>query len=205
MRFEDAMYEVLQGRRYDRLMGRTRDIRQIIIDFFERLFEALFNRLNLAFPQGMGEGRVITVIFAVVGGVLLVAGAAVLMRVIWQSRRARKHDLSDIFEELAAHQYTVADLLQLSDGADERRAAVRYRYIATLLALDEADIIRITPSATNALILRGLRRYYPALTGDFMEMANIYHLAWFGYRGIDDAVYMKFCEACDVLMKEKRG
>ena len=203
MRFEDAMYEVLQTRRYDRLMGRTRDIWEAIFDFIERLIDSLLGRVNLSFPEGTSDSRVVPVIFAVVGGVLLAVGLFVLARVLWRAYQRKTYNLSDIFEELTENHYTVADLIKLSDDATDQRMSVRYRYIAALLALNEARVIRINPSMTNALILRGLKRDYAALVEPFYILANIYHLSWFGYRIIDEIEYVQFCNACSMLTEAK--
>jgi CDP-glycerol glycerophosphotransferase (TagB/SpsB family) len=117
-----------------------------------------------------------------------------------QSRKQVKHDLSHMFEELAQKNYTVAELLTLSQNADDRRIAVRYRYIAALLALNERNIIHINPSATNALILQSLQANRPALANPFTHMMHVYHLSWFGYKEIDEKGFSLFCEAGDVLM-----
>ncbi|MCL2203337.1 MAG: hypothetical protein FWB88_05310 [Defluviitaleaceae bacterium] len=200
MHFEDALYDVLQTRRYDRLMGRTQDLWERILEPINRAIEGFFNRLNIVLPQGSGDTPVIPILFAAVGGILFAVGLFVMVRMLLQSRRPKVHDLSGIFEELAHGNYTVADLLALSENAEERRVAVRYRYIAALVALDEKDIIEISPSATNALILRGLKNGHPALARPFMEMAHGYHLAWFGYKDTNDGDFSRFCEAGDTLM-----
>jgi hypothetical protein len=202
MTFEDALYEVLQTRRYDRLTGRTRDLQQIVADFIERAIISLLDRLNLMFPQGGGNTRVIPIIFAAIGGILLLTGIIVLVRMFIHSRRPKTHDLSELFEELVRNKYTVAGLLALSREAGCRRIAVRYRYIAALLALNEKEIIRIRPSATNALILRELKVTHPELAKFFADMANLYHWSWFGNKPVDDGNFALFCVACDVLIGE---
>jgi hypothetical protein len=199
MRFDDALHEVLQGRRYNRLTGRSRNWREVISDFFDEWLASLLERLNLSWPTGGEETRVVPLIFAVIGGILLTVGIIVLVRMFLRGRRPKVHDLSSIFEELAQNNYTVAELLELCQNTDDRRTAVRYRYIAALLALNEREMIQILPSATNAIILRGLKKDFPTLAIPFTEMANGYHMAWFGYKMIDDDAYARFCAAGDVL------
>ncbi|MCL2363259.1 MAG: DUF4129 domain-containing protein [Defluviitaleaceae bacterium] len=203
MRFEDAMYEVLQTRRYDRLMGRSRDIWGAILDLIERFIDWLLGRVNLSFPEGTGDSRLVPIIFAIVGGILLAVGLFVLARVLWRAHQRKTYNLSDIFEELTANNYTVADLMKLSDDATDQRVAIRYRYIAALLALDGARVIRINPSMTNALILRGLKQDYTTLAEPFYILAHTYHLAWFGYRSIDETEFAQFCTACNALTEAK--
>jgi hypothetical protein len=175
----------------------------MVLDLIERIFDALFARLSWSFPQGAGNGRVVTLIFAYAGGLLLVVGLTVLARLLWRMRAKRKHDLSDIFAELAAQNYTVADLIRISDEAPEQRSAVRYRYIAVLLALDEAGIIRITPSATNALIQRGLNKTHPPLAKDFAQMAQVYHIVWYGYRRVNADDMAAFNDVCKTLTEAR--
>jgi hypothetical protein len=200
MRFNEAMYEVLETRRYDRLMGRTRNIREIVSDFIERQIIAFFDWLNLTFPEGIGNARAIPVIFAIVGGILLAVGVFVLIRMIYFSRRAKVFTLADLFEELADNRYTVGDLLAKSNQTNDRRLAVRYRYIAALLALDEKSVIQISPSATNALILRALKQNHPLMVQPFAEVADTFHLAWFGNKEITDHRFGLFCAAGERLI-----
>jgi hypothetical protein len=205
MRFEDTMHEVLQARRYNQLMGRGRNIWATVADFIEEHIQALFERLSFIFPQNSGEANVVPFIFAVIGGILLAVGLIVVIRMLIRARRAKVHSLSGLFEELAEANYTVADLLTKSREAETRRLSVRYRYIAVLLALDEKRIIKINPSATNALILRALKKEHPALTQPFTHIADAFHLAWFGNKEIDDTGYSALNAAGDVLIGAKSG
>ncbi|MCL2498882.1 MAG: hypothetical protein FWE90_00930 [Defluviitaleaceae bacterium] len=205
MAFNDALHEVLETRRYDRLMGRTRNLREMIADFIDRHVTALLERLNIAFPQGDGDADLIPLLFAVIGGVLLAVGVIVFVRTLIRGRKPKIHTLLDLFGELAGKDLTVADLLAMSDNASDRRLSVRYRYIAALLALDEGNVIRITPSATNALILRELKKHHPALTQPFTVMADTFHLSWFGNKDINDGDFSFFCAAGDKLTGIERG
>jgi hypothetical protein len=205
MLFEEAMHEVLQTRRYDYLMGRTSNILDRAADFINRQMSALLERLSLTLPQGGNPSQVIPFIFALVGGILLAAGIIVLLHMLLRTRRRRVHPLSDLFGDLTDTPYTVSGLLALSENADTRRLSVRYRYIAALLAMDEERIIQITPSATNALILRALKNNHPALAKPFTRVADTFHLAWFGNKEIDDIRYTAFRSAGDTLMGDTRG
>ncbi|MCL2603913.1 MAG: DUF4129 domain-containing protein [Defluviitaleaceae bacterium] len=204
MPFEEAMQEVLQTRRYDLLMGRSRNLRDTVADFIDRHITALLERLNLVMPQGDGDSRTIPFIFAVVGGILLAVGTAALIRMFIRARRPKVHTLSDIFGELAGKNLTAEELIGMAETAD-RRLSVRYRYIAVLLAMDEGGLIRITPSATNALILRALRDGYPLLAQPFADMADTFHLAWFGNKRVSDGDFSSFRAVCGVLMGAARG
>jgi hypothetical protein len=200
MGFNETMQEILETRRYDRLMGRTRNIWASIADFIEGRVDALLRRLNITFPWGENDTSVIPLIFAIIGGVLFAVGLFVLIRMLIRVRRPKAHNLLGLFEGLTDKGYTVSDLLTMSNEAETQRLSIRYRYIAALLALDERQIIKISPSATNASILRIIKNEHPPLVKPFTDMANIFHLAWFGYKEIGDTDYLMLCAAGDKLM-----
>ena len=200
--FYDAMQEVLEGRRYDFLTGRRVSIGQRIGDMFERFLNWLFGRFNFTLPQsGVGAGNVIAIIFVIIGFIVVVVAGIVLARAILRSREPVEYDLQDIFEELAEHNYTVRDLLAISEMANTRRAAVRYRYVAAILALDESGVITIRASATNAVILRQIKKSAPGLEATFSRMAEIFHRAWFGHKEISDEDFAAFKEVVGGLVR----
>jgi len=202
MTFDGAMYEILQMPRYDRLMGRSLDFRQVIFEWIERLLDWIFSRLSFVFPDipDINTGAVAT-IFVIVGGIVVVVAGLILMRSIIRARTLEEYDLHDIFEELADKKYTVADLINLSENAPNRRIGVRYRYIAVLLALNERQIIRIEPSATNAIILRQIKDSAPNLSAPFSKVAEAFHRAWFGHKEVSDEAFAGFLTASDTLLK----
>jgi len=200
MTFYEAMQEVLQTSRYDWLTGRRVDIRTLISEWIVRFFENLFNNINLNIPtpQLGYDFNILSVIFMLVGAILLIVAAVILFRVLMRRRSIEYYDLSDIFEELKHH--SVSDLVNLSDTATDRRFAIRYRYIAALLHLNEEHIIEIRPSATNAKILAQIKETYPSLVPVFEDMADIFHRGWFGYKNISDPVYDNFATAVDSIL-----
>jgi len=205
MNFEDALNEVLQWPRYDRLTGRSTDISEIATEWIANLLDWIFDRLDFAFPDGSGINiNTVAAIFAIVGGIVALVAGFILVRSFLRSRVPQQHDLSDIFEELARHNYTVSELIELSQRASDRRIAVRYRYIATLLALNEKQTIQIEPSATNAIIMRQVQTAAPQLATHFTMVANIFHLAWFGHKDIHDEAFQEFISAVDMLVSSQK-
>ncbi|MCL1844791.1 MAG: DUF4129 domain-containing protein [Defluviitaleaceae bacterium] len=183
MSFYEAMHEVLLTRRYDFLMGRRVDIRQRFWELIERIFDWLFDNVDFSMPSGTGGNtELIATIFSVVAVIIVAVALFVLVRAWLRSRVPYEHTLEDIFEEMRTH--TVAELLQLSQDTSDIRTAVRYKYIAAILSLNERDIIEIKPSATNAIILRQIRTAAPALSAPFSQIAHAFHLAWFGHKNL---------------------
>jgi len=200
MTFNEAMQEVLQTRRYNALTGRSRDIMQEIRDAFARLINNLLNNINMPNINIEGTGRDISSI-AIVFGIVGIVAAVVAAIVVFRNLRRRDDDygLYDMFEELSQKKYSVKDLLALSQTAKTQRESVRYSYIAAILSLDQKGIITITPAATNRIIAAEIQTAAPQLMPIFLQIINIFHLAWFGNKNISPEALFYFAEAVNIL------
>ena len=199
--FDDALYEVLSWRRYDRLMGRTVDVWGWLLERLEWLFWQITDRLTFPEDTEFNVSAIATV-FGIVGILLAVAAAVIIVRSLIKNRMVKDYSLHDVFEELENRTYTVQELVGLSDSVKEERYAVRYRYIAALLILDEKQVIKITPSATNRQIESQISMNAPNLSPAFGQIVNTFHLSWFGYKEIGNERFKQFTEAVDGLNKE---
>jgi len=185
------MNEVLETSRYDFLTGRRVDFRDIIMDFFDTVFTWLFENLGFSLPSPVGANtNLIATLFTIVAIALALIASFVLLRAYLKTRIPKRHTLADIFEE--ARNHTVAELIHLSNATPDRRTAIRYKYIAAILSLNENDIIIIEPSATNAIILRQIKSTSPALAAPFAQIADSFHLTWFGHKELDDEKFNSF-------------
>ncbi|MCL1862490.1 MAG: hypothetical protein FWF78_02870 [Defluviitaleaceae bacterium] len=194
--FEQAMNEVLETSRYDFLTGRRVDIRELLGEITGRFFTWLINNLDFNMPTGIGgNARTIATIFTIIVVILIMIALVVLIRAYRRSRIPKRHNLQDIFEEIKNH--TVDELLELSNTAESRRVAVRYKYIAAILWLNENDIIVIEPSDTNKLILRQIKESAPSLVAPFSKIAEGFHLTWFGHKAFGDDDFAVFNEAVE--------
>jgi len=189
--FQAAMYEVLETSRYDVLMGRRVRFQEVIVERITDWLYRFMSRFNFdTTPATANATRgIMSTTFVIIGIILAIVAVYFLYRSYRSRIVDRKYDLSDIFEELANKNYTVADLLNLSKNATERRLSIRYLYIATILALNEHNIIDIKPSATNAIISRQVRNGAPSLLPHFKGVADAFHLAWFGYKNVPDDIF----------------
>lgn len=197
MNFQDSMYEVLQTSRYDFLTGRRVDIRETIFALIERVLLWLFDNFAFNMLSGVGSGNasLIATVFSVIAIVLVAIAAVVLIRAHVCSRVVVRHTFTDIFEEIK--NCSVLEFLELSRTAKNRRVAVRFKYIAAILSLNEQDIILIKPSATNAIILRQIKSSVPELAAPFAQIADTFHLAWFGHKSLSDEAFDRFNSAVD--------
>ena len=200
--FDDALYEVLNLRRYDRLMRRTIDAWGWVLERLERLVSWIFNRLNFAEDTDFNVTAIAT-IFGIVGILVAVVAAFIIIRSLIKNRRVVDYNLHDVFEELENRSYTVHELISLSDNLKDERFSVRYRYIAALLILGEKKIIKIEPSSTNRLIEHQIKNHAPHLTPIFMQIANTFHLSWFGYKEIGKENFEMFANSVSQLLKEQ--
>ena len=200
--FYEAMQEVLQTSRYDWLTGRRVNVMDSMIDRFFRFLDRLFSNMNFDanIPQFGYNVNALSFVFIVVGAILLIVAAIFITRMLLNRRGKEYYDLSDIFEELANKNYSVKDLIGLSNTASDRRLAIRYRYIAVILHLNEEHIIEIKPSATNATILEHIKESKPSLYPMFESTADTFHRGWFGYKNINDANYENFASMVDSIL-----
>lgn len=197
--FEQAMYEVLETSRYDFLTGRRIDIREHVGELFYRFLVWFARAFDIILPIGeAGNIRMIASVFSIVAIVLIIIAFVVLIRTYSRRRKPVEHTLEDIFEEIKNH--TVAELLQLSKSATDNRIAVRYKYIAVILWLDENDIISIEPSDTNAIILRQIKTSAPHMVSPFTQIANAFHLTWFGHKNLNDESITDFNLAVETVV-----
>ena len=199
--FDDALYEVLALRRYDRLMGRRFDFWGFVLERLERLVEWIVSRINFDGDITFNTS-VIAAIFGVVGIILASVAAIVILRSLFTNRKARSYNLHEVFQELDNRSYTVHELISLSNSVGNERFAVRYRYIAALLILNEKRVIKIEPSATNKLIEKQIKEHAPHLGPLFEEIADVFHLSWFGFKKIADDDFISFVNSIDQLGKD---
>jgi len=194
--FYDAMNEVLARRRYDRLMGRNWSPWETIDNAIDALPSPPPVQMNRT--QGITS---LGTIFIIVGAIIVAIVVIVLILNYLNNRVVKEYDLSDIFEELAQRNYTVQELVHLSQTAKDKRLAIRYRYIAALLSLNERDIIHISPSATNATILNELMDSpFSSLSSAFSHTADVFHLSWFGFKDITDQGFFDFANSVSLLI-----
>ncbi|MCL2049516.1 MAG: hypothetical protein FWG87_12420 [Defluviitaleaceae bacterium] len=200
MNFPNAMNEVLDRRRYDVLMGRRRELGEAIADFLQGILDFLGELFSFDVPFSFNNASgIIAAIFIIAG--IIMAVVAVYAFVRSRSWKKRRHSLSDIFEEMK--HCTLDELLQLSESAADRRLAVRYKYIAVILSLNEKNRIFIEPHATNSIILKQLKRSAPELAPHFSQVAEAFHYAWFGHKALNDQAFAEFNSAVTALLSYK--
>ena len=197
IRFEDSLRRVLEQPRYSRLTGRSFDLRRQINEWLVDLIESILNRLGFIDLENRDYNLdIIAAVFSVTAALTVVVTAVFIARFFLLRKKAGNYDLSDIFEEFKDSPMSAERLLMLSQMHEgtSRRLAVRYKYIAVILSLNENNIITIKPSMTNKQIIRDIKKSAPGLASDFGILAECFHYSWFGKKDVEDGDYGIFNE-----------
>jgi hypothetical protein len=186
------MEEVLETHRYDFLMERRVSAGEAIGDFINNAIERLFELFSFDMPFIISNEAtgLIAVVFSFIAVVVTSVAIYVFIRTRMNSRHVIRHNLEDIFEEMKHH--TVTELLELSNKANDKRVAVRYKYIAVILSLNERNTIVIEPSATNAVILKQIKAAAPEFAIPFSNITEVFHYTWFGHKNLKEESFNDF-------------
>ncbi|MEL6272780.1 MAG: DUF4129 domain-containing protein, partial [Chloroflexota bacterium] len=85
-----------------------------------------------------------------------------------------------------------------SEKSQDYRTAVRYLYLAALLRLDEAGLIRYDPTLTNQEHLSQIDDH-PNLKDILTPIINFFDRTWYGFATISDEDYQDFRNLVDRL------
>lgn len=208
--FYEAMQEVLAGPKYDILTGRAIDYQQILMEALGRALISLLEQVRFNIPDTRDYNlEAITYIFVVVAFILLLGASAGVIYIILKRmgrRSKQKSAVTAIFEDIAHKRFTLPELLRLSrDCANKNqlRDAIRYCYIAVLVALDDKQTIKVDKSKTNAQLSQELALAAPTLTGPFISVVDVFQQTWFGFKAVDEIKYHKFSQDVEEILNEK--
>jgi hypothetical protein len=115
---------------------------------------------------------------AVLAVVLLIALAFLVVRLLW-GWSVRGRDGAPDAGGSQARRQTAEQLREAADlaaGQGDFRAAIRFRYLALLRALNLAT----TALMTNSQIKRSVSRRHPALAGSLGQLVTAYEDTWYG-------------------------
>ncbi|MCL1999606.1 MAG: hypothetical protein FWG65_12665 [Turicibacter sp.] len=192
--FEQAMREVLERSQYDILTGRAVDYRQVVIDAILNGIINLLERINFNIPEEAEYNlQAFALMFAIFAGILLFVVSMCVTYTLLKRRRKSDEITSSIFDDIANKRLSLTDMMRLSkDYADRNnfREAVRYSYIAVLISLDDARIIRVDKSKTNAQLMQELKNH--EFSKSFDSVVDIFHKSWFGRKDIVATEYQDF-------------
>ena len=209
--FYEAMSEVLARPHYDILTGRAINHQQVIMEAIGRAVVSLLEQLQLHMPEYTEYNADTLIIIFVAASALLLFGIAAWVVFVLMKRRRNKiktaADVSAIFEDIENKKFSLPELLQISRKLAEKnqfRDAVRIKYIAVLVSLDEKRTIRVKKSKTNAQLAGELAAAAPDLFNPFVIIVDIFHEAWFGLKNLDKDSYARFAFNAEEILDAKK-
>jgi hypothetical protein len=158
-------------------------LRERLWAFIVRMLAGLLRAVPAG--AGFGVGQVLAVVAVLaVAGVLAFALLGLLRAFAAEARVAEEAGAGD--EALTAEAAS-RRAQTLAEGGDNR-AAVRYLYLAALLHLEEAGLLRYDRSLTNREYLRGLAAR-PELADRLRGVVEVFDRVWYGFETLDAAAY----------------
>lgn len=94
-------------------------------------------------------------------------------------------------EEDPVTAWQAQDRARASEAEGDRRAAVRYLYLASLLLLDERGALHYNPTLTNREHLRQVQNNIP-LHDALRPVVQTFDHVWYGFAPVSDALYARF-------------
>jgi hypothetical protein len=174
-------------------------LRERLWAWLRRLVSALLSGTGLGSSGSFWLGQALAAV-----AVLAVAGVlAYALRGLFQNfaAEARAPDEPGHGDEALTAEAASRRAQALSDGGDYR-AAVRYQYLAALLHLDEAGLLRYDRTLTNREYLRSVAGQ-PELASRFQGVVDVFDRVWYGYEALEAAAYADYSARVADLREQK--
>jgi hypothetical protein len=94
-------------------------------------------------------------------------------------------------EALPATSAGASQLAEAAAAAGEYRNALRYLFRATLLALQERELVELRPGLTNREYLRALRLGAGASHAALAGLIDLFDVTWYGHRPVTASDYSR--------------
>jgi len=194
-RFDEAMNSALSNPKYNILTGRAPDIRRRLAeaagDLLDRFIQSLIERLSL--PELTGSGINASVLFGIFIFVAVTATAFIIYFTVKRVKnRAAYRTASDILHGVDIKIKTVDSLLaEAADFAQNGcyRDAVRYEFIALLLALNQKNVVHLQDYKTNGQLKNEVKQNGAQIYDGFCMAAETFNRVWFGNKTAGAELY----------------
>jgi len=174
------------------------DLRDRFLNFLSRLLARLFSNTGLGGNLfGLGQLLSAAAVLAV-AAVLIYALRGLFLNFAPEARAPDDDSAGDQDLTAASASRRAASL---AEGGDHR-SAVRYLYLAALLHLEEAGLLRYDRSLTNREYLRSLGAR-PELADRLRGVVDVFDRVWYGFDAIDDAAYAEYAARVAQLRQQK--
>lgn len=193
-----ALDEILSRPEFQAAQGRSALDRLLdpLRSWVRWLGRELARRLAWLFEPAVEGGETVVLGVVVGGGIIILAGVALVLRRLAGGALAGDAALADPIQAgspRAADELTRARTLA---RAGEARRAIHHHYRAILLRLDERDHLPYHGSLTNRELLPRLTAA-PALAEPFAALVSFFDRLWYGQTDCSAADYAAFAELAD--------
>jgi hypothetical protein len=205
MSFDDAIYEVLEQRKYNELMGRRSFFEEFIGrlgEFALKWFADNFQNSKSAFNTDL----FFTVLLIITA--ILAAAAVVWVVIVIKRRFSGKTTFPDgvrprvkSTEDVLSVNAVMSDGRQRAERGDFR-GAVRCGHTAALLALGDKKLITLDNAKTDRHLGRELERAAPGHVSRFKSVVDTFSGVWFGHKNVKIENFYGYMENIDALIRE---
>jgi hypothetical protein len=170
-----------------------------LVELWQRILNG-FARLLARLVPGAGAGAVINTVLLI--GIAVVLG--LILRYIYVNsirgviREAEIDPATGVPPGLTAE--AAIDRARRRAEAGDRREAVRYLYLAALLALEERGHIRLDRAHTNRELLADLSAR-PELASRFRTVIEVFDRVWYGFQPISQEEFARYTQSVTEIGK----
>lgn len=152
-----------------------------------------------------GEAEGVGIVWWLLGAIGIGAIVVTLVRngVLLPVNLRRRRLAAEIVADEDLQRHEVEDRIGLAEAAGDYRAAIRYRYLAILVALEERGRIKREPSRTNRDYVRDLEGV-PYRTA-FQDVVRTFDVVWYGEVTISredyDTIRLPFLDLVEMIRR----
>ena len=174
------------------------DLRDRFFTFLARLLARLFSSGGLGGGASLLGQLLSAAAVLAVAAVLVYALRGLFLNFAPEARAPDEAGLGDgdLTAEAASRRAA-----SLAEGGDHR-SAVRYLYLAALLHLEEAGLLRYDRSLTNREYLRTLAAR-PELADRLRGVVEVFDRVWYGFDALNDDAYGEYAARVAALREQK--
>ncbi len=205
MTFEEGLYQTLQRKKYDDIMGRSVDWAAKIMEWIAKWMEWLLNRLDIPMPQNpdYNAGFVTNMVTVVAIGAALLL---LTLFILYIKKRKRTPKITDDMVEILQDAATSAEsLLQTGQNFSSQgdiRQGVRYVYLAVLWSLQKQNCILVHRAMTNQELKQAVAKSAPAFSPLFDEAADGFTFIWFGHKPMSPEAFSAYYQKMAQLSRD---
>jgi hypothetical protein len=156
------------------------------LSWLGRLIEAMLRPFGVVIP---GAANAVAWVIGILGLILLIGVTADLINGLRRATATTEDDADQSEEVLTSREALTQASTLARDG--DRRAAVRYLYLAALLRLDEQGLLHYDRALTNREYIERVRDN-PKLHENLRAIVEIFDQVWYGHLPIEADTFERY-------------